>query len=211
MQIYYTYRRVDIKGKTMITDYLTLRTILIFLAAVSVPLLLRFLIRLLKRNSREKELRQKAQDRQREETLDLVLLNPQQGQAAAGSVPYEVDYAGNDKGMDLSGRRTADQIMVQLTEHNELSRRKHMMSLEKNIRIGSGGEGNSIVAAGAGPCQCELFQYQSDVYVRDVGERRMTVLQRKKQKVYVEQNGIQLRTGDRIILGNVFFDVTIIK
>ena len=70
----------------MVTDYLTLRTILIFLAAVSVPLLLRFLIRLLKRNSREKELRQKAQDRQREETLDLVLLNPQQGQAAAGCV-----------------------------------------------------------------------------------------------------------------------------
>jgi hypothetical protein len=66
-----------LKVKTMVTDYLTLRTILIFLAAVSVPLLLRFLIRLLKRNSREKELRQKAQDRQREETLDLVLLNPQ--------------------------------------------------------------------------------------------------------------------------------------
>jgi hypothetical protein len=86
-----------------------------------------------------------------------------------------------------------------------------MMSLEKNIRIGSGGEGNSIVAAGAGPCRCELFRYQSEAYVRDVGERRMTVLQRKKQKVYVEQNEIQLRTGDRIILGNVFFDVTIIK
>ncbi len=211
MPIYYTYKTADIKEKTMVTDYLTLRTILIFLAAVSVPLLLRFLIRLLKRNSREKELRQKAQDRQREETLDLVLLNPQQGQAAAGSVPYEVDYAGNDKGMDVSGRRTSDQIMVQLTEHNELSRRKHMMSLEKNIRIGSDGEGNSIVVGGVGSCQCELFRYRSDAYIRDVGAQRMTILQRKKQKVYVERNGIQLRTGDRVILGNVFFDITIIR
>ena len=46
--------------------------------------------------------------------------------------------------------------------------------------------------------------------MRDIGEKHITVLKRKKKKVYAEENGLRLLTGDRLILGKIFFDVAII-
>lgn len=195
----------------MIADLITHKAVIGVAIVLAAGILLRIGVRLAKKRAKRKELRQLAEDRQREEALDSVLVNPHGdgSPAVSESIPYEVDYAQGSRRTNAQG--AAGQIMVQLTEHNELSRRRHMMSLEKNIRIGSSVEGNSIVVAGVSPCQCELFQYRGNVCIRDVGQQQMTVLQRKRQKVYVGQKSIQVQTGDKIILGDIEIDVMILK
>lgn len=195
----------------MITELLTPRNIITLSAVIFLFLLVHLMKRLYRKRARQKELRQLAQDRQREEKLDAILRNPQadEREAASGSVPYDVDYSQEKRqgGNSVDGKECR---MLQLTEHNALSKRMHMLSLEKPVRIGSGAEGNALVVPDVCPCQCEIFQYQGGVYLKETGERQMTVLQRKKKKVYAERKGIRLQTGDRIILDKVSFDITIL-
>lgn len=195
----------------MITSILTLKNIITLSTVILLFLLISLMKRLYQKRTRLKELRQQAQDRQREEKLDAILRNPQAdaAQGISGSVPYEVDYSQEKKqtGLAAGGKETR---MLQMTEHNVLSSRKHMLSLEKPIHIGSGVEGNMIVVPDVSPCQCEIFQYKGGVYLKETGEKQMIVLQRKKKKVYAERKGIRLQTGDRIILDKVSFDVTIL-
>ena len=195
----------------MTTKLLTPKNIIIIASVILLFLLFYFIKRLYRKSVRQKELRQQAQDRQREEKLDAILRNPQAdaAQAASGSVPYEVDYSQEKKqaGNTAEGQEIR---MLQLTENNVLSRRKHMLSLEKPIHIGSGAEGNAIVVPDVCPCQCEIFQYKGGVYLKETGEKQLTVLQRKKKKVYAERKGIRLQTGDRIIFDKISFDITIL-
>lgn len=170
-------------------------------------------ILILKKRAKKKQLRQLAEDRKRDEMLDVVLLNAQKGnaQAVAESIPYEVDYMkGGKESTDFSGKKN-NQVMIHLVEHNELSQRKHIISPGKGICIGSSAEGNVIVISEISAHQCEIFKYKGKIYLRDIGEKHITVLKRKKKMVYAEENGIRLQTGDKIILGKIYFDVAIIE
>lgn len=195
----------------MTTDILISKDLIITAAVILFLLIIYFAKKLYRKHAYQKELKQQAQDRQREEKLDAILRNPQNNgaQVVSESVPYEVDYSQEKR---QAGDTTGGQEirMLQLTEHNALSKRKHMLSLEKTINIGSGTEGNAIVVPNVCPRQCEIFQYKGGVYLRETGEEQLTVLQRKEKKVYAERKGIRLQTGDRIILDKVSFDITIL-
>ncbi|MBR6770711.1 MAG: FHA domain-containing protein [Lachnospiraceae bacterium] len=179
--------------------------------ALTVVLVIIFLIRLGRVRSRKNELKRLAEDRNREETLDNILRNDkiERREMASKSVPYEVNYSNKNK--KESKERESRKIMIQLIEHNELSIRKHILSPENVIQIGSHPKGDSILVADVSPCQCQIFCYQDEIYIRDVGERKLTMLKRGKKKVFADGNGTSLKTGDQIILGKVFFDFTLIK
>lgn len=195
----------------MITRLLTPKNIITAVAVILLFLLIHLIIRLCRMYTQRKELTQQAQDRRREEKLDAILRNPQANdiQTASESVPYEVDYSQEkEQAGEMAGGKGVK--MLQLTEHNALSKRKHMFSLEKPVCIGSGTQGNTIVVPDVCSSQCEIFQYKSGIYLKETGEKQMTVLQRKNKKVYAERKGIRLQTGDQLVLGKVFFDITIL-
>jgi len=193
----------------MILSYLKENCIIIIVAIV---LLLSISIALLKKRVKKKQLRQLAEDRKRDEMLDVVLLNSQTGsvQTTVESIPYEVDYMKGGRESKSCNNKKGSQVMLQMVEHSELSQRKHIISPDKGICIGSSAEGNAIVISELCAHQCEIFKYDGKIYLRDIGEKHITVLKRKKKMVYAEGNGIRLHTGDRIILGKTYFDVAII-
>lgn len=164
---------------------------------------------------KKKELSQAAEDRMREENLNHVILNRHaEGQKWKEAYkPYEVDYsnAGGGKGNmeQIQGKRYP--VMLQLVERTELSTRKFMMNPEKAIRVGSGMEGNdiSVLAEGVSTHQFEIFTIRDKVFIRNLGSGNRTVVKRKKGQVIVDEKGIRLLSGDRILLGTVSYDITI--
>jgi hypothetical protein len=103
--------------------------------------------------------------------------------------------------------------MVQLVENTEFSSRKFIFNLSGIIRIGSGLIDNDIVVANGGieEHQCEIFLAQKKVYVRNMGHYARTIVKRKKRKIIVDNRGIRIVTGDKIILADIVYEVTVIE
>lgn len=186
--------------------------LIIFLIVLVVLLIINLLIWQAKRRARKKELRQLADDRQREEVLNSVIVNKHgwDNPVASEFTPYDVDYSQSAKApiSNMQGQGQGRR-MVKLTEHNKLSQRSYMMSLDKIIRIGSSMEGNSIVTADINPHQCEIYAYQDTVCIRSLGNGRPTILERKRKKFQVGEEGVAVQTGDKIVVEDIFFEVTI--
>ena len=165
-----------------------------------------------KKYDKKRELKIHAEDRLREEMLDHVILNAEdRGGEKTESVPYDVDYSKHT--LNLSKEKRIDHMsetMIQLTEHSELSSRKHVLNPRQVIRIGSGINRNDIVVQHIDEVQCEIFLYRAQIWIRNLGMREQVILKRKKKKAYITRNGVQLYSGDVIILGDIYIDVIII-
>ena len=188
------------------------RIIIIF--AVAVFSLAFLIVCFLRRNKRKKMLREIAEDKIREDTLDGIIQNSYQGKShmRTASVPYEVDYS--QVSQNAKSRAVADagvHVTIQLIEYNELSVRKHMFNLDKSIRLGSALKGNTITVSGIEPYQCEIFEYQENVYIRDIAVLERTKIKRKRKSAYVDRNGTKLRAGDNILIGEIYIELKIIK
>lgn len=188
---------------------LSAEKILIVVSILAAIVLLSFLIVHMKKRQRKRELLELAENRRREEALDAVISNGTSTREDKyfESVPYEVDYSKSA----AKAEKTVPKVMVQLIEHNELSIRKHMLSLDKSIRIGSSENDNTIVLQAADSMQCELFAYKDGVFLRNLGKKNRTVLKRGKKNVFAEENGMKLQNQDQIIIGNTYFDITILR
>lgn len=193
---------------------------LLIITSIAVVLLVSFILmkHLIKRRTRNKELHQAAADRARDENLNQVILNrnyPKEDNKLAKK-PYEVDYENGSqeksKGRNTESSKGKIPIMVQLVENTELSTRKFVLNPAKGIRIGSGLTDNDIMISGNGieEHQCEIFVAQEKIYIRNMGSRERTIVRRKKEQVIADGKGIRLLTGDIILLGNVFYEITII-
>lgn len=64
---------------------------------------------------------------------------------------------------------------------------------------------NSIAAQ-----QCDIFLHGERVYVRNLNTSKYMVLSRKGGKIAVEEQGIQLLTGDIVYMGNSRIQVTLL-
>lgn len=166
------------------------------------------LIKNAKKNKYKREIRIYAEDKVREERLDHVILNSHEGNVRTEdeSVPYDVDYGLGTQ--NVSGAEYGSvSDMIQLIEHSELSSRKHVLNARKGIMIGSQRESNNIVVPGTAAQQCQIFCYQNGVFLREVAGNNLTILQRRKKRVYVQKSGVQLKNGDLIILNDIYFEV----
>ena len=186
----------------------------IIIAILLFILILYTYVRIVKKQNRKKELQTLADDKKREEMLDNIILNAHSKDrvAMAESVPYEVDYSsGGNKtsGKSKKGKKP-DAYMLQLTEHSELSMRKHVVNPRNVVRIGSRANENTIIVSDVGGTQCEIFLYQNNVWIRDVGEYKMVIVKRKRNRAYASEQGIQLKSGDIILVGKTSFDVEFI-
>ena len=175
-------------------------------------------LRLLKRQKREKELRQKAGDKLREEALDRALTGgKRKGAAAAGSrtVPFEVSY--DQQGRDDGSSREIDLdrisgMMLQVTEYSELSSKKYMFHMKEQIHIGSGAD-NQIVLSDqrVARCQCIIYEGNGYLYLKNMDAWAKVVVCRGKKTAVVDAKPIRLRSGDRVKIADNTYELQIIE
>lgn len=188
------------------------------LAAVILLLVLIILLRkVIRKKQKNKEFRQAAEDKIRDENLNNVILNSHAGTKNLREVhvPYDVDYSNsrgdNNKNHTDNSKRKDSHIMLQLVEKTELSTRKFMLNPAKKIYIGSDLQNNDIAVLGENisPHQCEIFSVKDKIYIRNLSSENQTILRRKKEQAIVDEKGLRLLSGDKIILGNVTYEITI--
>ncbi len=193
------------------------------LAAIGIAMLivLVFLKISLGKRAKNKALSVKAQDKLREEALDRVLLNESSGGQALetfSAKPFEVSY-GEQGALPQAGGpakkrgKSAQKLMVQISEKSELSVRKYMFDPGQGIRMGSGRGKNNIVVTDpqVDAQQCELLEHEGHVYVRNTGGSGKVTLVRGSQRAYVEKKAVEIKSGDEILLGNTVFKIELIK
>lgn len=204
---------------TFISEFLrnNLKYILILAAVILLIVGMTLIKKALRKKQKNKELRQAAEDKLRDENLNNVILNNHAGpdRLREVHVPYDVDYSNpggaNNKSSSNHGKRKDDHVMLQLVEKTELSTRKFMLNPAKNIRIGSDQQDNDIVvlSAGISPRQCEIFSVGDKVYIKNLSDENRTLLKRKKEQAIVDNKGLRLLSNDKIILGSVVYEVMI--
>lgn len=194
-----------------------LKYILILVAVALLFVGITLIRKFIQKKQKNKELNQAAEDKLRDENLNNVILNnlAESDRFRGAHVPYDVDYSnpggGNNKTPSNHGKVKDGHAMLQLVERTELSTRKFMLNPAKNIRIGSDQQDNDIavLAAGISPRQCEIFSVGDKVYIKNLSNENRTILKRKKEQAIVDNKGLRLLSNDKIILGNVVYEVMI--
>lgn len=185
--------------------WMTVLVILIIIAIRVVP-------KIFKNNKKKQEIKQAAEARIREESLDKMILNEHEVNNERGKAynPYEVSY---ENGIAVKQRQAVNQTMVSLEEKNDLSTKKFVLNPAKVIRIGSAVQGNDIVVQGNGisAYQCEIFGSGDHIFVRNKSHENRTILVRKREQAIVDEKGLRLQSGDRIVLGKVIYVVSLIN
>lgn len=191
---------------------------ILILAAVILLLAGIILIRkALRKKQKDKELRQAAEDKLRDENLNHVILNSHagSGRLREAQTPYDVDYSNpggsNIKNPSDNSKQKDSHVMLQLVEKTELSTRKFMLNPAKRINIGSDLQDNDIavLSEGVSAHQCEIFAAGNKVYIRNLSSENRTIVKRKREKVIVDEKGLRLLSNDIIILGNATYNVMI--
>lgn len=170
------------------------------------------------KRSEKKELKRVAMDHLRDEKLNRIILNEHDTDTATrnASKPYDVNYENGSQGtygqassLNLSNMHT---MMIQLVENTELSSRKFVLDPAKGISIGSGLNNNDIVIANSDieEHQCRIFEAQHKIYIKNTGHKVRTIVKRKREQTIVDDKGIRIVTGDKIVLGNISYEITII-
>lgn len=167
--------------------------------------------------AKNKELKQAAADKIRDENLNHVILNVRQEKEKLKEIykPYDVNYSRVNEDSGKKSRKgdwEDGQLMIQLIERTELSTRKFVLNPAKIIRIGSDLQSNDIVvfSENISPRQCEIFSAMDKVFIRNVGNKCQTVIRRKKTQAVADERGIRLLTGDVVALSGVTYDITLI-
>lgn len=83
--------------------------------------------------------------------------------------------------------------------------KSYVLNLQDPIRLGGEPKGNDIVLEGGqvAPQHCEIFRYQGHVYIRDLASGRPTVLKRRDRQTQVGGAGVQIMSGDRLLIGGI--------
>lgn len=184
---------------------------LIIIGIAIVVVIIMILKRIASNMTHKKEIQEEARNRIREESLNQMILNVHNPDIDFNQEnhPYDISY---ERGNAIKRQEQSKQVMVRLEEKNELSTKKFMLNPSNIIRIGNSTVGNDIVVSGSqiGEYQCEIFEYNRKVYLRDKDSGYQTLLKRKRDKVVVDTKGIRVISGDIILLGKITYKVTLI-
>lgn len=171
---------------------------------------------LINRQKKRTELLELAQKKQRDIALEEAIRNQRIGsqKGKISSVPYELDYS---KSSDPARQKKipaggSGHLMVQIEEHSDLSVRKFMLDPSDDIYIGRETDVNTIVISdqAADARHCLIFESQGCVYIKSLTEFGHTQIIRKSKTTQANQQGIRLLTGDRLQIGKIYFDITLI-
>ncbi len=115
------------------------------------------------------------------------------------AVPMEQEMPGRQKEGDRQGL-----IFLRLVVKEE-QEKSYVLNLQDPIRLGRAPQGNDIVLEGGQVAlqHCVFFLYQGHVYVRALSADSLTVLKRKAQQTQVGSTGVQVMTGDRLLIGGI--------
>lgn len=185
-------------------------------AVVIVILLITIIKSISKKNQRNKEIREAAIARMRDESLNDVILNQRTGKdnKKGSSMPYEVSYqnGGEDPKADKKAFNTSKKgrVEIQLIENTDLSSRKYVFSPYPGITIGSDDDNDIVVINnGVSGKHCEIFAAGKRVYIRNLANDQKTFIRRKKQQAIASAEGLEIKSKDIILVGNVTYTVTI--
>jgi hypothetical protein len=171
-----------------------------------------------KKSQTAKELAQQATDKIRDENLNNVILNNSALSEKPRDIPlpYDVDYSNPNNGKSNKTNNVEDDkkhVMLQLIEKTDLSKRKFILNPQNVIMIGSDIDGNDITvhAKGVSPHQCEIFSVDNRIFIKNLGSQDRTLIKRKKESAIVDDKGVRLLSKDKIVIGNVTYEVSIIN
>lgn len=182
--------------------------------------LLSFIYKIIKKNQ---DISIKVNDRLREEALDRAILNnatPNELRKIQEATPIAVNYnpnkiaKGKPMGKDsVRSSALANSYMIQLVENSGISEKKYMLNPKQGISIGREPGLNDVVITDShvDGKQCRIIEYQDKVYIQNIGKFGRVILSRRNKKNYVENNAIELRNKDLLIIGSVLFRVEFIK
>jgi len=190
--------------------------IFIIVCTVASVLLVIFLItRLIKKKKKEKELVALAEDKFRDEILTKNLTNKKNQNSIRQNtpIPYKIEYSEKTSDKETLSAERFSGIMVQIIEDRDLSIRKYILNPENTILIGKiyGENTISVKDAIVDIGQCEIFAENNILFARDRFSSNATLLKRKKNSTVLTAEGIQVISGDKIIIGSVTFTIKIIK
>lgn len=193
--------------------------VIIFLAIIGVAALITLIKILTTRRARRREMELQASDKLREEALDRIILNNQgvgRQKEIYSAKPFEVNY--DSKMVErqpavMSGIKTGPALMVQIVENSELSARKYMFDPKQGIRIGSRHGQNNIVISSpdVDEVQCEILEHNGQILIRNVGRSGKVILERGRNRAYVEGGLIEMKSGDAILISNMIYRVNFVK
>ena len=192
---------------------------IIILAIIGVVALVTLIKILTTRRARRREMELQASDKLREEALDRIILNNQgagRQKEIYSAKPFEVNY--DSKVVErqpaaMSGIKTGPALMVQIVENSELSARKYMFDSKQGIRIGSRHGQNNIVISSpdVDEVQCEILEHNGQILIRNVGRSGKVILERGRNRAYVEGGLIEMKSGDAILISNMIYRVNFVK
>ncbi len=185
---------------------------IILIASGGALVLLIILIIVLKQRRRSREMKRHAEDRLREEALDRVLTGKGRGLNDAGNaVPFDVKYDLDKRGKKEQNSRVGvpdGTVMLQLTERSELSTRKYMFHVINSIRFGRSTRNEVVINLPTiADFQCEIFRIKKTLYVKNTGAPGVVFLRRKKRRLMVDSEAVQLENGDQIQIGEYSYEL----
>lgn len=192
----------------------------IIIGIIVIILILIFINTLSKKRKIKKHKAMLANDKLREEALDKLLMNTEaevkRDDRTFAAVPVAVNYDANliEKADSAKKKKNKPKkIMVQIIENSELSARKYVLDPGKGIFIGSKVGKNHIVIGNENvdERQCEIREKAGKVYVHNIGTSGKVILKRGKQRVYVEQNYLEIKTGDALVIADTVYKMELIS
>lgn len=186
------------------------------IAGVFVLAILIILLRVIsKKRAKNKEIQKAISEKIRDDNLNSVILNSHytEKEKKNSAMPYEVNYQGNvveQNGNSKHEKSDGNYPIIQLVETTALSSRKFVFTLSEGITIGSENDNDIVIInKGVDEKHCSFFAVKKKVFVKNLADRQKTIIRRKNNQAIVDSSGIEVKSGDIIILGDVSYTVII--
>lgn len=142
------------------------------------------------RAKRAKLNREQVDRKLKEDALDRALSNGPRRSPQA-QAPVEVRYS--------AGARREGGAMLRLTELAETTSKEYLFQRGDTLFLGEEyGRAAVFRERGWNKVDCEIFPYQGEVYVRFCGKGGECRLIRGKQRAYLTDKAVCLRSGDKV-------------
>lgn len=183
-------------------------TFIVMEIVVIVVLLILLIIRS-KKNKKTKEYSQAVQSQMREDKLNRMLRNPlTEGDEIGKLHPVEEHYTGKQAEPTLGNVEMG--IRLELTVRTDLSEKKYITTLEKELSIGRAPQNNLVIDhKKISSVHCILINHKGVPYVMDMGSTNHTYLERNHKKKQVGERPVLLKGKDRLLLGDIIIDIVI--
>lgn len=183
-------------------------TVVVIEIAVILVLLILLIVRS-KKNKKTKEHSQAVQSQMREEKLNRMLQNPHTEENGSGKLhPVEEHYT--EKKAESTQENVKRGIGLELTVRTELSEKKYITTLEKELSIGRAPHNNLVIDhKKVSSVHCILINHNGLPYVMDMGSTNHTYLERNHKKKQVGKKPVLLKAKDRLLLGDIIVDIVV--